>query len=661
MAGTVSKRKPSVLRFVVLSVLSSYALVISIISTSFKLGIEQSLLEASSDADKGLPVLYDSHAPPPSFQHQPPNNHTISGINVNNTFAIKKQYEMPPQLPLYWISLDAISNEREEERLQRFQDAFRPIIRVPARKEQNTNTNDQQPDADMTRLLSHLTAIRQAYLDGHEQVLIVEDTTALDWGDASLFALHYPEYINLAPKNWGILQWKTSNQMISRHLQSIYQYHDAWITWQPEHTGTEAYLLNRNAMVQILNKTTYNTSMDLWSIKEHPPGLWRGTADEFLYYTAKGAYTSTYPWWQLQQHGSVEPTKTLLIPKMIARSEKVLVILSIRMESLESIHAEIEKLCVDYFAWSKWHNGTWAVNFVVTQRKLKKPLIDQLATMCPAREKRFQIHIQTNGAPFNKFRAVAKQIDTMSQYDYVLLKDADFRLAGFPWNAFMEKKSDALVSTALRDSTDESLISKEIALRRRSPHWFYYGQEWKMANLSWSRSIFETLSPIDVPMIEQSFALLQSDFSHWFFSKMLTEEFLSQRTDWGPGMLWCGAAHEYQKNKNSPAASTSTTPCYLVPVVILHDDTRQIQQSRRYKRNGNEMLTKLKENFEFQRWMVSAEEWKTLIDSSSLEMIEERCKSRSPLKPNQNFSLGSCSRSMFPGELYEILQQFLTM
>jgi hypothetical protein len=76
------------------------------------------------------------------------------------------------------------------------------------------------------------------------------------------------------------------------------------------------------------------------------------------------------------------------------------------------------------------------------------------------------------------------------------------------------------------------------------------------------------------------FVVFQGDFAHWFFPHVLTNEFLSQPSEWGLDLLWCGAAKEYRPPQVS---------CSLVPVVSVHKDSRQIQKNDEYNDEGNRM------------------------------------------------------------------------
>lgn len=62
-------------------------------------------------------------------------------------------------------------------------------------------------------------------------------------------------------------------------------------------------------------------------------------------------------------------------------------------------------------------------------------------------------------------------------------------------------------------------------------------------------------------------ALPRGDFALWFLEQALAPFFLSQPSDVGLDQMCCGAAQSFLPD---------VPPCYLVPLVFLHDDTRHL-------------------------------------------------------------------------------------
>lgn len=51
-----------------------------------------------------------------------------------------------------------------------------------------------------------------------------------------------------------------------------------------------------------------------------------------------------------------------------------------------------------------------------------------------------QVQMEFSNERFNKFTLVRQKLDAISNFDYVLLKDNDIRLAGFEWNTFFNAR-----------------------------------------------------------------------------------------------------------------------------------------------------------------------------------------------------------------------------
>jgi hypothetical protein len=246
-----------------------------------------------------------------------------------------------------------------------------------------------------------------------------------------------------------------------------------------------------------------------------------------------------------------------------------------------------------------------------------------------------KFRVQVTAEKFNKWTFLKLLSSRMADYDYVLFKDNDQRIAGFPWNTFIERKGNAVISGPLRTVTKEALLRD-----RKNPNeqWFQFhdASEWQNPpkGWMWSTDLYAGISPIEVPILEMYFVLFQGDFAHWFFPRVLTDEFLSQPSCWGPDLLWCGAAKEYRPSQVS---------CSLVPVVSLHEDSRQIQKNDEHNDDGLRMF----DYFERNPWMLASRDWKKIIDRrAGPTAVERRCKRmfKTLRHSKQQFDIEQCTR-----------------
>jgi hypothetical protein len=225
--------------------------------------------------------------------------------------------------------------------------------------------------------------------------------------------------------------------------------------------------------------------------------------------------------------------------------------------------------------------------------------------------------------------------------DYLdfLAEERHATLRGFPWNTFIERKGNATISGPLRQSTNEALSRDRINPNRQ---WFQFhaASEWQnpFRGPGWDTDHYGGISPIEVPILEQYFVLFQGDFAHWFFSRVLTDEFVSQSSDWGPDLIWCGAANEYRPSQVS---------CSLVPVVSLHEDSRQIETNDEFMKKGANMMNYFRNNHLFRHWFLASQHWQEIIGGAGDNTeLERRCKSmyETLRSSRQQFDIEKCSR-----------------
>jgi len=578
--------------------------------------------------------------------------------------------------PIYWINLDISTSRRQAMRemflslgitdnvrvsafdinatLDLWNDdrlIFHPSITMeerdgrPSNKKHIENIYEYQEAAC---LMSHLKAIKQAYRDGHAQVLVVEDDAQL----SHTFRNQWKPYVDQAPLDWKILQFATNNANVVRQGVNLV---DPFITWQPYHWSTRAYLINRAGMQTIMDKfySKSPTGQDIWRIDEAPMVV----ADEVLYYMTGDAYTSTGLWVDSQNFGSTiqsnnahsnltaligeqgpdlaHRTHYMLSKRTDPRPESLLVLMSVVAKDLESLTKELQWIRQDNQVLGLHHlNCHWEINLALANMELMEVFEQATLSMAP----NIHFHAHVTDQPFNKFSYVRNFVEEMADYDLILFKDNDQRISGFPWRTFVEQKADAIVSGPLRQNAEEALLWRH-TFEKRQYFQFHAAEAWTEDwNTKWSSKLFAEVIPTEVPLLEMYFVLFDAKFASYFFDLILTPEFINQTSAWGPDLLWCPAAMAYDKRRPS---------CHLVPLVSSHEDTQQIfKNATTHKEMGNKMVDTFKENRTFEEWMRVPEKWRLVIGGQLLWQIERRCRKLLKLRLVYPFDLAACPRKV---------------
>jgi hypothetical protein len=489
------------------------------------------------------------------------------------------------------------------------------------------------------RLLTHLEAIARAHQSEHNVVLFLEDGAILTQN----FVDNWLDYANLAPRDWTVLQWATTNAATTHQSFSL---PEPWISWLPDLWGTHAYTMRRDGMEAIWNRlareklTSNGEKAIFFTVDERFNGIL--LADELLFSVpGQVAYTSTFPWilseemktsmnmnstlgQYLQSHRNLTPpeVKTALP----IRNESLLVFMNIRFSTSQRMAKEVNRALLDLEAVCQMHRKTkcdWIIHGVFTKDFLFKRFQDEYKDTLPSNV----IHFKTTvgDARFNKFGILADHLSLMPDYDIVLVKDNDQRLAGFPWSSFLDKRDNALVSGPLRQAPDESFLRTKIW--EISQHYkLHDSRGWKMKNFApWSTPLFINATVIEVHFLEMYFNVFDGKFAEWFFSQILTKNFTAQDSCWGPDLLWCPAAQDYAKSNGQRGRKG----CALVPLVSVHEDTRQIfKDGEEFNIRGYAAVENLRtSNKRFERWYDHS--WKYargVIAWRQLDAISGQCR-----------------------------------
>lgn len=205
-------------------------------------------------------------------------------------------------------------------------------------------------------------------------------------------------------------------------------------------------------------------------------------SDEVIYATIGNAYTSTSllvdrsiakstiqaPMTdidaKISTNSEVKHTINQVAAKLESSSiqQSLLVLISLRIKTEEEIARELEWLLQDHDSVCRLHKTCkWIVDVVAVDSALVETFLDASAALFRD-ELGIDIKASVSTQRFNKFLFVSRFITPMKDFDLVLLKDADMRLSGFPWQTFIEKKENAVVSGPIRQSFRESMVNNDL-------------------------------------------------------------------------------------------------------------------------------------------------------------------------------------------------------
>jgi hypothetical protein len=283
-----------------------------------------------------------------------------------------------------------------------------------------------------------------------------------------------------------------------------------WILWMPEHTSMSAYVVNRQGLHKLLKSEPVHK------------------------YTSTNVIVKTR--WEVE----------FRMKRVKALTKSILMISTTMIRTVEEVKREH-----DYWLADKEAIGTnvYKLIVVVSTQQLYDLVTQQIW------DKNVQFVI--NPRQFNKYLYIRNFLDIMDKFDCVLLKDSDIRIP--PLHKMLSDNS--VIKGPLRQKWDGRIDERQ---------WFKFqdAKLWK----SERRTGFENVLSTEVAMLEQFFVIMDGVFAQWFFKQILTDTTLFRhqkpvQTDWGPDILWCKAAKQWDPTRNS---------CAIIPVVSQHDDTRQV-------------------------------------------------------------------------------------
>ena len=272
---------------------------------------------------------------------------------------------------------------------------------------------------------------------------------------------------------------------------------------------------------------------------------------------------------QLQSSNDVHNVLTSHEQQLLDQS--MLILMNVKIHDEDQIAKELSWIREDYSAVCSFHTTChWFVNLVATNLPLMETF-QQAASELPSGVKWFG---RISSKTFNKFIFVQKHIDDMLDYDLVLFKDNDQRIMSFSWPTFIEKRANAVISGPLRRTRCDT--------DRKMEFQFYEACNYESpARPSWAADMYDNVNPVQVPFLEMYFVLMDGKFANFFFNLALRNKVINKVGTWGPDFAWCSAAQVWDNTRPG---------CYLVPVVSIHEDTRQIEKTEEFRRMGEESV-----------------------------------------------------------------------
>ena len=478
-------------------------------------------------------------------------------------------------------------------------------------------------------LLSHLKAIKQAYDDGREIALIVEDDALL----SSIFCDEFDTYVAQAPEGWKVLQLATNNPHVVMQGSLI---HEPFISWQRYHHSTRAYLINRSGMETLLGKvhSTTLTGETVWRVQEFPSVV----ADEAIYTFIGDTYYSTGLWVDTSQLDSTiqkhqakgrwqHPYSDLAgkeREQVAMKSEhppahlfgrSLLVVMNLHISNEDQIEREIEVITQDIHAICKFHRVCeWEINIVAVETSLTN-IFEEAASGLPS-----YVHLHTNehSEAFNKFKFVGDVLGKLANFDLMLFKDNDQRINGFPWRTFVEHTHNAVLSSPLRSTQKDHMLWSTLKEKSQDIQ-FHDANHWLRGwnGRYWSTRLydkFESIESVEVPFVETYFVLLDATFAKHFFESVFASGLLDESS---LDYLWCKAAFDWDNKRPS---------CSLVPLVSTHEDSlnsiKRVEFSFNVSRENAVQSSRKNQNPQ----MSLAIEWEAIVGKQhTVTEIEQLC------------------------------------
>ena len=453
-------------------------------------------------------------------------------------------------------------------------------LSVPEEKLRQRFTNSEL-FLEVTCTLTHIKAITQAYTSGDDIALITEDNVKFP----SNLMEQVAKLLRDAPDDWESIQLITVNQNIKYKLSQLYA--TQFVKWYPSHWSTAAYIVKRSGMRKILEEWTTMSldgnqgwqDTDRWVIPENIPHL----ANETIYYLTQ-SYTHTRSIIELSDRslGSPQLNNAAMRTGLPPVRPSVQIFSPVSLMLMSTVRVSVERDVPKYYNLLLRNFKALSVGVMYSEILMffvctNSALFKNVKSMIDVMKLNFFLNQHQSDTRLASLQQVLLRIPSYSEdgwHERFVLMDSDMDLSGFPVTEFFELADKYTIAGSVHGNIKESLSAN---IGKGTRQWF------KIFDSTWWQTHDPKTLFVDIVFVEQGFVYFDGAFASWFFSKILTDrhlmhhlpsgELLPRESDFGPDLLWCGAAQDWPAQKQ---LTDRTRGCGVTTYPIQHLDTRQI-------------------------------------------------------------------------------------
>ena len=431
--------------------------------------------------------------------------------------------------------------------------------------------------------VSHLSAIHHAYESGAELALITED----DVDFSPNFAQKLNIAITSAPHEWEVLQILTVNTHILGKHANLYA--TDFVKWYPTHWSSAAYVISKRGMEIALGLWKFRETRGVlpqlstfsWEFPEDDIYL----ADETIFQKTR-SYTLVKSILRLAPsavHSAIQDRAEGVVPGTYAQNpsprvfapSSLMIVSSMRVSQVSDYYRNVGLLLQNFKEFRKHVKRVQMKINVVCVHDSTARNVTEIVARSHERLLGVSTSVLVNPRMFNKFIFVSEALHDFEVFEKVLLLDSDMDLMGFAIPEYFELVANYVIGGTVHQNVDE-MLSKNYD--KASRQWF------KIFNGAWWQNHAPDVLMFETKFVEQAFVLMDARFAQWFFTRILSEKHLfftdkagikrQRQSDFGPDLLWCGAAEEWLQTQHSVWWSK---PCAVSTFPIYHTDDRQLE------------------------------------------------------------------------------------